>query len=160
MTQKKLAGWLRGVIIIALVCVLLVYLWLLPVLLKEAVYIGNRSGAYLFTAALGFTELTGVPILIALGFAWRIAGEIGRDNSFSRRNASYMQIIAWLALADVVYFQTGLLVFAFCGFAHPSLFIAAFLLDSVGMVISVCAAALSHLILKAAEIREENDLTV
>ena len=30
----------------------------------------------------------------------------------------------------------------------------------VGISISICAAALSHLVAKAAEIKEENDLTV
>ena len=35
MTQRKLANWLRAVIITAAVCVLLVYLWLLPILLEE-----------------------------------------------------------------------------------------------------------------------------
>ena len=159
MTQKKLAGWLRAVIITAAVCVLLVYLWLLPMVLKDLA-IAYYAGAFFYLPAMVFTELTGVPILIALGFAWMIAGEIGRDNSFSHRNANYMQIIAWLALCDVVNFQLGILGFAFCGIMHPSIFIAAFLLDCVGLAISVCAAALSHLIRKAAVIREENDMTI
>jgi len=159
MTQKKLAGWLRAVIMIAAVCVLMVYLWLLPMVLKD-LSISHGGGPFVFIPAVVFTELTGVPILIALGFAWGIACEIGHDNSFSRRNAEYMKIIAWLAMCDVVYFQTGILVFAVIGIMHPSIFIAAFLLDCVGLAISVCAAALSHLILKAAAIREENDMTI
>ena len=159
MTQKKLSLWLHAVIITAAVCVLLVYLWLLPMTLMD-LSIAYYVGAFLYLPAMVFTELTGVPILIALGFAWQIAREIGRDNSFSQRNASYMQIIAWLALCDVVYFQLGILVFAFCGITHPSIFIASFLLDCVGLAISVCAAALSHLIRKAAVIREENDMTI
>lgn len=159
MTQRKLANWLRAVIITAAVCVLLVYLWLLPILLEE-LSSAYGGGPFVFIPTLMFTELTGVPILIALGFAWGIAREIGLDNSFSHRNASYMQIIAWLALCDVVYFQIGMFVFAFCGLVHPTMFIAAFFLDCVGLAISVCAAALSHLIRKAAVIREENDLTV
>lgn len=156
MTQKKLSRWLHAVIIAAAVCVLLVYLWLLPMTLadlSQAYY----AGAFLFIPALIFT---GLPILIALAFAWLIAREIGRDNSFSKKNAEYMKIIAALALGDVIYFQLGVIVFAFVGVTHPSVLIAAFLLDCVGLAISVCAAALSHLILKAAAIREENDLTV
>ncbi|MBQ8370769.1 MAG: DUF2975 domain-containing protein [Clostridia bacterium] len=159
MTQSNLSKWLRAVIIAAAVCVLLVYLWLLPMTLRD-LSLAYYIGAFLFLPALIFLELTGVPILIALGFAWCIAGEIGRDNSFSRRNASYMKRIAALALIDVVYFQVGILFFAFCGFYHPGVFLAVFFLDCVGLAISVCAAALSHLILKAAAIREENDLTV
>ena len=159
MTQKKLSLWLRAVIIAAAVCVLLVYLWLLPITLRE-MWCAYCAGPFLYLSALVFTELTGVPILIALRFAWGIAMEIGRDNSFSRRNAEFMKIISALALGDVVYFQLGITVFALCGFVHPFIFIAAFLLDCVGLAISVCAAVLSHLILKAAEIREENDLTV
>ena len=159
MTQTKLAAWLRAVILAAAVCVLLVYAWLLPMTLMELLN-DIRCGAFLYTAVLTFLELTGVPILIALGFAWSIAAEIGHDNSFSRKNAVSMKWIAVLALGDVIYFQLGILVFAFCGCCHPALFIPVFFLDCVGLAISVCAAALSHLILKAAAIREENDLTV
>ncbi len=159
MTQKKLSRWLHAVIIAAAVCVLLVYLWLLPLTLTEVLN-ENFAGAFLFIPSLIFTELTGVPILIALVIAWLIACEIGQDNSFSRKNAEYMKIIAGLALGDVVYFQAGILLFGVCGIYHPGLFLAVFFLDCVGLAISVCAAALSHLILKAAAIREENDLTV
>lgn len=159
MTQSNLSKWLRAVIIAAAVCVLLVYLWLLPAALTE-ILDDIYAGAFLFLPVIVFLELTGVPILIALGIAWCIAGEIGRDNSFSHRNALYMKIIAALALIDVVYFQAGVIFFAFCGVMHPGVFLAVFFLDCFGLAISVCAAALSHLILKAAAIREENDLTV
>ncbi len=38
--------------------------------------------------------------------------------------------------------------------------ILAALIGSAGIIVAVCAGALSHLILKAAVLREENDLTV
>lgn len=159
MTQKNLSLWLHGVILTAAACVLLVYLWLLPGVTYDLAS-EYHAAAFLYYPALFFLEGTALPILSALVFAWLIAREIGRDNSFSRKNAEFMKVIAGLALGDVVYFQLGVLVFAVCGILHPSVFIAVFLLDCVGLAISVCAAALSHLILKAAVIREENDLTV
>ena len=43
---------------------------------------------------------------------------------------------------------------------HPGIMIMSFVLDFIGIAASVCFAALSHLVLKAAKIQEENELTI
>ena len=90
-----------------------------------------------------------------------IAHAVGQDNSFCRANASRMKAISLLALADVAYFWIGVAVlwFGFGVMSGPE-FILVVLVGSAGIIVSVCAGALSHLILKASLLREENDLTV
>ena len=160
MTQKTFSNLLKAAILLAALCCAFVYAAYVPAIAEEVRgYAASLSSLYL--PALIFVELTALPILIALVLAWMIASEIGRDNSFSMGNARRMQAISYLALGDVVYFLIGIAVFWF-GFnakSGPEL-ILVMLVGSAGIIISVCAAALSHLIRKAAALREENDLTV
>ena len=160
MTQKTFANLLKAAIVLAFLCCAFVYLVYVPAIAEEA-RLSMPSMSPFFLPALIFVELTALPILAAFVLAWQIAGEIGRDNSFCRANADRMKTIAWLALGDVAYFWIGIAVMWF-GFgiqSGPELILAV-LIGSAGVILAVCAGALSHLILKAAKLREENDLTV
>ena len=160
MTQKTFANLLKAAVVLALLCCLAVYGLYVPALAEECRNI-EASLSSLYLPGLIFVELTFLPILIGLFLAWRVAADIGRDKSFTRENAGRMKNISYLALCDVAYFWLGILVFWF-GFnakSGPMLILAA-LIGSAGIIVAVCAGALSHLILKAAVLREENDLTV
>ncbi len=160
MTQKTFSNLLKAVIVLAFLCCAVVYALYVPAIAQEAAD-NFAEFSSLYVPALLFVELTALPILAALVLAWRIADAIGQDNSFCRANASRMKAISLLALGDVVYFWVGLAVFAFgWGAASGPETILAILIGSAGIILSVCAGALSHLILKAAQLREENDLTV
>ena len=160
MTQKTFANLLKAAVVLALLCCLAVYGLYVPALAEDCRSI-DASLSSLYLPGLIFVELTFLPILIGLFLAWRVAADIGRDKSFTRENAGRMKSISYLALCDVAYFWLGILVFWF-GFNTKSgpLLILAALIGSAGIIVAVCSGALSHLILKAAVLREENDLTV
>ena len=160
MTQKTFANLLKAAVVLALLCCLAVYGLYVPALAEDCRSM-EASLSSLYVPGLVFVELTFLPILIGLFFAWRVAADIGRDKSFTRENAGRMKNISYLALCDVAYFWLGILVFWF-GFGAKSgpMLILAALIGSAGIIVAVCAGALSHLILKAAVLREENDLTV
>ena len=44
--------------------------------------------------------------------------------------------------------------------SHPAVLLASLFVDFAGVVVAVMAAALSHLVLKAAKIQQENQLTI
>ena len=44
--------------------------------------------------------------------------------------------------------------------SHPGVFLLSLLPDMLGVAIAVCAAALSHLIYKSAQLQQDADLTV
>ncbi|MBQ4354560.1 MAG: DUF2975 domain-containing protein [Clostridia bacterium] len=160
MSQKTLSCWLKAVIVV----VALVGVWLYGLIVPMVASSIREVEDHLYHPVLIFLLGTGVPCFASLVFAWKIASEIGRDNSFSRINAKCMKIISGLALGDVIYFALGMtlivLVYreAFLWF-FPLCMFSLFLIIA-GLAISVCSAALSHLILKAAAIREENDMTI
>jgi len=159
MTQKNLSYWLKAVILVAAMVGAWVYGFFVP---EIAGSYRDAYGEYakFYLPMLIFITGTGVPCFASLVFAWNIASRIGMDNSFCRENAVSMKVIAILALADVIYFRIGLIIFAFLNISSAPMFFLTLFLDIVGLAISVCSAALSHLILKAAMLREENDLTI
>ena len=52
------------------------------------------------------------------------------------------------------------IIYLVMGFNHPSVVLASLLVVFIGISIAGMAAVLSHLILRAAQIKEENDLTI
>ena len=107
-----------------------------------------------------FLSLTAIPIYIALFFAWKIFANIGNDNSFCKENAGYLKWISWLAGGDAAYFFLGNIVLMFLNMNHPGIVLYSLIVVFAGTAVSVASAALSHLVLKAALLQEENDLTV
>lgn len=99
---------------------------------------------------------TAIPITIALVYCWRIASEIGKDNSFSYVNAKTLKRIAILAIADAGYFFIGNVVLFLVSMNRPGILMLSF----AGIAIAVAFLALSYLVTKAIEIREENELTI
>lgn len=159
MEQKGLARWLKGIIVGVGLCGLYGYLNVVPGYGQSLVR-RFPEFAYCYMPWLVVILLTAIPIYIALFFAWKVADNIGNDRSFSRENAAALKWIARLAVIDVVYFFCANFVLAFMNMNHPGIMIMSFVLDFIGIAASVCFAALSHLVLKAAKIQEENELTI
>ena len=107
-----------------------------------------------------FLWSTGLPVLCALFLCWRIATNIGNDRSFSLENASLLKWISWLAAADSAYFFIGNIVLLALGMSHPGVTLVALLVVFCGFAMTVAAAALSHLVLKAADLEEQSELTI
>ena len=159
MEQKNLARWLKWIIVGVGVCGLIGYLGVVPGYGKSLIaQYPEFSSWYIpwFVVIL----ITAIPIYIALFLAWKIADNIGKDNSFSYENADALRWIARLAIADVAYFFVANWVMGFLGMNHPGVLLLSFVVDFVGVAASVCCAGLSHLVLKAAKMKEENDLTI
>ena len=159
MEQKTLSKWLKVVLIGVAFCALVVYLLILPgygrSLVAEYPEFSNRFWPWLI-----FLWATGIPCLIAFCFGWKIAANIGSDRSFSLSNARYLKWISWLAAGDSVFFFAGNVVLLFCNMSHPGITLLSLLVVILGVAVTVAAAALSHLVQKAAALQEQSDLTI
>lgn len=159
MEQKDLSIWLKGILAGLGICGLAVYFFIIPTYGKDAV-MSNPEFAFCFWPWLIFLLLTAIPIYIALVLGWKIAMNIGADRSFCIENAKYLKWIAWLAAGDVGYFFIGNIVLLFLNMNHPGIILFSLLIDFVGIAVTVAAAALSHLVKKAAALQEQSDLTI
>lgn len=159
MNHNKLAIQLKAVITGVCIFGLIIYLWIVPALGKNlAEMYPECAGAYL--PWLIFILATGIPCYTALFFAWKIASNIGADNSFCTDNGLLMKRIAKLASADGIFFFLGNIILLFAGINHPGIVIVSLLVMCIAMGISVAASALSHLIMEAAELQEQSDFTI
>lgn len=157
MSQKKLSLWIKLLTFGFAVCGaalagLIVPRWLAQVFAEQ-----QGSAAAVWT---GFLWALIVPCYIALVFLWKIAEEIGRDNSFSAATSRALAIIARLAGFDAAALLLGALLLSLLGMSAPRLLLASAFISFVGLAISVISACLSHFAYKAAKLQEENDLTI
>ena len=159
MEQKTLSRWLKAVLIGVGLCGLVVYALILP-LYGQSLVGQNPEMAGRYWPWLIFLWATGVPCYIALVLGWRIAGNIGRDRSFSGENARLLKRVSLLAAGDTVFFFVGNVVLLFANMSHPGVVLASLLVVFAGVAVTVAAAALSHLVLKAALLQEQSDLTI
>ena len=114
---------------------------------------GEEGGPYL--ALLCAAETAGVLLAVAIGFYIAICRRIGAGNSFCRENANALNRIACLLLCAAAIFAA---VPLFAGFGEQTL-----LIEVIGLMVaavSVLAWALGKLVLHAAALKEENDLTI
>ena len=145
MSQKELSLWLRGVVVLALVCCAGLAVW------------AALPGGFDMSGLTVFFWVTLLPVLAALMLCWRIFADIGRDRSFTEKNARRLRSISRLALLDTLLYVVGLAVVIVQGNIAILLFTAIII---IGVAMTVLCAALSHLTKKAADMKSENDLTI
>lgn len=145
MKQKKLANWLKVMIVGVGICGVLFALFVLPML-----------GKTIMTLSI----LTGLPCYLALWFSWEIMSAIAKDESFTVKNAEYLKKISFLATADVVFLLAWNVILFALKMSNLNIFLVCLLIDFMGVVIAVIFAALSHLVGKAAVLQEQSDYTI
>ena len=159
MNQSFLSKWLKLIIIVVGLCGLLVYTWVIPSL-GQTLAASYPEFAYCYLPWMILIWVTGIPCYVALAFGWRIAGNIGKNYSFSIENAKLLKRIAILAVADTGFFFVMNIVYLLLNMNHPAFVLMSLIVLVIGIAISAVSAALSHLVRKAADLQEQSDLTI
>ncbi len=159
MKLSKLEKWLKFVIIGMGLCGAVVYGWGLPHM-GAALRDGFPEFSHWYYPWLVFLWITALPCYGVLICAWRVAGNIGRGNAFSYDNGKAFRGIFYLTMADTLFFLVGNTVLWLLGRNHPAILAGSLILVFFGVAICVCAKALSHLVGSAADLQEENNLTI
>ncbi len=159
MKQKELAVWMKVICVVGAVCVLFLALAVAPAVGRDLARAYPEYERFLIPC-LAFLWLTALPVLAVAVCAWLIASDIGRDNSFSYENAARLRLCCILAVTDTgLYLAGGAVLFAL-DMLHPAILLRGAFICAVGAACAVVFAALSHLTLKAAELKGEQDLTI
>ena len=159
MKQKSLARWLKAAIVGVALCLAVVYLLVIPDFGKS-IAAQNPEFAFCYWPWLIFLWCTALPCIAALILGWTVAGRIGKDRSFCMENARALRAIAILAAGDAAFFFIGNVVFLFLNMSHPGVVLLSLVPEFAGACIASAAAALSHLVRKAAELQEQSDYTI
>ena len=159
MEQKTFAKLIKAIIIGVGIRGLFIYLYIIPDWGSELVAKYPEFG-YCYLPWLIFLWITAIPCYAVLCLGWKITTNIGNDKSFSRDNANLLKWIATLAAGDSLFFFVGNVVLLFCNMNHPGILVASMIIVFAGVSITIVAAALSHLVRKAAILQEQADLTI
>ena len=160
MKQTSLSKWLKFIIFGVGICGIIVYALVIPMIGRTVAAAEKGEFDYCYWPWLIFIWATGIPCYVALIFAWKIAGNIGADQSFSLANAKLLKWISVLAAGDAVLFFVGNVVFLLLNMNHPGVVLFSLLIVFAGVAVAVASAALSHLVMKATELQEQSDLTI
>ena len=159
MRQKELEKWLKIVIIAVAICGLIVFSVAIP-WIGHVLIAGDKNISNLYIPWLVLFLISAVPCYIILYQGWKVAGNIGIDKSFSLENADCIKLVSKLMLVDSIYFF-GINICMWKVYVnHPGVILALVFIVFAGVVISVIAALLSHLVVKAADLQEQSDLTI
>ena len=160
MDQKKLALWLKIIIIVTALCGIAICGLVLPMVGQSIADSYGGEFDYAFWPCLIFLWIFALPCFAALIIGWRIASNIGRGRSFCEENAKLISLISILAAADAVFFFVGNVVLLMFSCNHPGFVLLSLIVTFLGIAISIGMACLSHLVRKAASLQEESDLTI
>ncbi len=135
------------------------YLWALPSVGKFIAEVSPEfAGAYYPWLILFW--VTALPCYTALFLLWKVIKSIDTDELFRKVNADRFALVAKLAYTDAAVFMAANIMFLFFNFNHPSILIASAFVCIVGVAFGICMKALAGFFDKAADLQEENDLTI
>ena len=159
MKHIELVRWLRVVLIIAFGLGLVFGLFLIPALGREAVA-QNPELTFMYWPCLVFFWVTFVPYYMILGACWGIASEIAADRSFSEKNAHALKNISRMFLSECVLYSGGIAALFAVNVVHISLLLFAMLVIFCGATLALVSVLASRLVLKAWELKQDQDLTI
>ena len=159
MQQKSLSKWIKVIILVMAICGFLIFTVIFPVIgkaiIEEYPVLSDRFWPWLI-----FFWALGVSYYITLYFGWKIADNIGEDRSFSHENAIYLKYVSWIEAIDALFIFCVNVIYLVIKLSHPAIALLSLLVVFVAIAISVFFASLSHLVEKAAAMKDENDLTI
>ena len=158
MKRIGLVRTLKGTILFLTVMAAFFYIVAFPQRILELGEQLDAGVSWLVTPGIIAISLSAVPIAIALVLFWKICTEIGRDNSFCHQNARWLSGIGVCALIDTGYCAIGTVTLEII--AGSPIWLLGTAVCMVGLAIALAAFLLSHLVLKAADMKDENDLTI
>ena len=159
MNRKRSLGLMKIACAITFVLGIVLFGAVAPKVVGTYGYVLDGRGNTGYYADLVYVELVGALCFLSLWEAWKICREIGKDNSFSRKNAKSLRRIAKYMTAAYVMMAIGLLA---CMIFNDSMVLMglAALGTCIALIFALFAAAMAQLIEAGAALKDENDLTI
>lgn len=159
MSQRQLATWIKVIIIGMAIGGLILCALMVPYFGKSIIS-NNPEFSSWFWPWMMLIIITAIPCYLVLFYVWEIATSIANDQSFTQSNSIILKKISHLATCDALFFFSMNCIYLFIGMNHPGIIIASLFIVFFGFAFAIVTGALSHLVSKASNIREENDWTI
>ena len=159
MSQKTLSIWLRVIAGFIAVAGGLVFLAAVPSVIDDlALTTPSHAAIAAFAKAAVFAAV--IPFLLAVTEFYLICMRIGQDRSFSLQNIRALRMIGYMAIIDTAIIFAVFILLAAASVISATAILVSIVIMLLGVLIAVAAFTLSHLVLKAYRLKEDNDLTV
>lgn len=161
MSRKKMSVLLRMIIGLVILAAVVFFFLFLPFYGSEMVRCYPEY-SWAYYPCLAFAWVFALPLFVTVFPAWQIVGTIkNMGEAFSLSNAKRFLTIAFCLCASGFIFPIGVIILAFLGAGTAPMTLVVSPLVFLGMnSLSFLCYVISRLVKEAAEIREENELTV
>lgn len=159
MNQKKMSAMLKGIAIVAGMMLTVFLMIVMPMFAKECRAIYPKSKE-LYIPGLCYGWYLGILCYIALFQFAKICIQIGNDNSFSKENMKSLNIIGIIGMMAALSWFVIMITLVVIGSMSVAFFVMIVLAVMISISLSILATVLSHLVRKAYELKEENELTI
>lgn len=152
---KTIAGSLKFIIIAMGLCAFAIQSVIsLMLIISDADNIDKIRAPWMI-----FLWSTAIPMIPALIYSWKTASNIGRNKPFCLDNSKNLKNIAISSICDAALVLAGNIIYLL-DISHPSVLLFSSIIVLIGIAIFIAAMGLSQLIRNAAELQEENELTI
>lgn len=159
MKQSEISKWLKGITIAVAIMGVIFFVILVPKL-ADMILQKYQELAFLYIPGLIYSGLIALLCYILLFQFWKVSCEIGKDNSFSLENARAFKIMSRISIALACVWFIALVVMSVFGWIRTGALLVFIFAVLCNVILSIITAALSHLIWKAYEMKQENELTI
>lgn len=159
MKQHGFSLWMKAITVACAVLGLCLCFLLAPMLIDDLTTTYEELENMFYPGIL-FVWVTAIPFFAALAEVWLICGEIGRDNSFCVKNALRLRNLSGICALECVLYMIGIVLLLVKGVSVSWLFLFFLFIIFICVSAAVGCAMLSHLVRKAADLRQDSELTI
>lgn len=159
MKHDIFAKWLKALILCTTIVGAATIYSIVPVFGQVITHQYPACG-HLVSCWMGIVYLCSLPCFVAMGLSWCIASHIQKGDYFCKENARLFDIFSKMAIVDSLSFLVASVFFYMKGMNHIGFLFLSLLVVFIGLAAGICTAALSYFAASAAELKEDNDLTI
>lgn len=155
-------SWKLNILRISVILILIIILCVLVFWLPNVANSFEKSAlefAHMKLPLLIGIYFTGIPFLIAVFNVFKLLKLIEKDAVFSMNSINYLSIISKCSISEIILYFVGIIYLYVNGVMHPKILLGVLIMFTA-FIIYVFIEILKELLLKAVEIKAENELTI
>lgn len=159
MKLTKATILLKAVLVFSAIALAGVVFGCVPAYMQHVIHVRpDLAGWDYWMRAYGF--LIAAPVWVTMVLLWQIFDTIPKNNSFTADNAKRFQLISWMAEGDLCVVGAFALFLVLAGVTPPFLVVCFSGTLFAGIIAAVVFHVLGGLVRNAAEIKQDNDMTI
>lgn len=103
---------------------------------------------------------TGIPFFIAVFYVFKLLKLISKDAVFKMNSIDHLDVISKCCIGEIILYSLGLIYLYIENAMQPGIILLSLFIIFVAFILYIFIEILKELLLKAVEIKRDNDLTI